>query len=286
MKLAIASGKGGTGKTTVATSLALSLCMQERVTLLDCDVEEPNCHLFLSSELKETEAVLVAIPVIDENKCDACGLCARTCQYKAIVSLKTKPLLFAEMCHGCGGCALVCPKGAISNGTREIGRVEHGRANGMHFAYGQLKVGEAMSPPLIRAVKRHAALHDGICIIDCPPGTACPMVTSVKDTDYILLVTEPTPFGLHDLTLAIETIRQLHIPFGVVVNRADIGDCRVREYCVRENIPLLLELPEDRRIAEANSRGGLAIMAVPELKAKFIELLSRIRGLLSTNACA
>jgi MinD superfamily P-loop ATPase len=271
MIIAIASGKGGTGKTTVA--IALALCAPRPVQLLDCDVEEPNCHIFLKPDIRRRESVGIPIPEVDESKCTDCGECGRICQYGAIVSLKTKPLVFPELCHGCGGCAKACPEEAITEVEREIGVVEIGTRDGVAFVQGRLNVGHPMSPPLIRAVKRHA-LGEGTTIIDCPPGTSCPVVAAVRGSDFVLLVTEPTPFGLHDLKLAVETVRQLGIGFAVVINRADAGDARVTQYCRSQGIPILLEIPDDRRIAEAYSRGGTIIDAVPEMRVAFRSLLA------------
>ncbi len=263
LKISIASGKGGTGKTTVAVNLASVLATSgQRVQYLDCDVEEPNGHLFLKPALETSEPVGIPVPVVDEKLCTGCRKCSEVCRYHAIAMLK-KPLVFPELCHGCGGCALVCPVHALREQNRPIGVVETGRSAGVLFVQGRLNVGEPMAPPLIRSVKKKA-ITDGIAILDAPPGTSCPVVTSVRDADYVLLVTEPTPFGLNDLRLAVEMVRQLGIPHGVVINRADSGDGRVRDYCGETQIPLLLELPDDRRVAEAYSRGRMAVHVLPE----------------------
>ena len=274
MIVAVASGKGGTGKTTVAVSLARSL--HGNVRLLDCDVEEPNCLIFLKPHLADRKPVAVPVPLVDLTKCTACGRCAEICQYNAVAVVKTGPLVFPELCHGCGGCALLCPAGAVSEDSREIGVLESGHAGKMEFVHGRLRPGEAMSPPLIRAVRKHA-LPDRINIIDSPPGTSCPVITAIKDSDYLVLVTEPTPFGLHDLTLAVETARKMHLPFGVIINRADVGDLRVRDYCRRQGISVLLEIPHDRRIAEAYSRGQPMVEALPESRRDFLSLMDRVR---------
>jgi len=271
--LAVASGKGGTGKTTVAVNLAL--CSPKPVRLLDCDVEEPNCHIFLKPSIHAREAVSLPVPFVDEAKCNACGECARFCQYHAIVSLRTGALVFPELCHGCGGCAKVCPTGAITEVTWEIGVVETGVGKGVQIVQGRLNIGHPMAPPVIHAVKRHTS-PEALSIIDCPPGTSCPVVAAMRGSDYVLLVTEPTPFGLHDLKLAVATTRQLGIPFGVVINRADVGDARVAEYCRSEGIQILLEIPEDRRIAEAYSCGKTAVEAIPGMREVFTDLLARV----------
>ena len=267
--LVIVCGVTGTGKTTVAVGMALSA--PRPVQLLDCDVEEPICHIFLSPVVERRESVGIPVPVVDEEKCTACGECGRICQYSAIVSLKTKPLVFPELCHGCGGCAKVCPAEAITEVEREIGIVEIGGRDGVAFVQGRLNVGHPMSPPLNRSVKGHAA-GDGLTIVDCPPGTSCPVVTAVRGSDFVLLVTEPTPFGLYDLKLAVETMRELGLPFGVVLNRADAGDERVDRYCLTEGIAVLLRIADDRRIAEAYSRGESVLQARPGLREAFAEL--------------
>lgn len=262
VRLAIASGKGGTGKTTLALNLALAI--DQPVQLLDCDVEEPNCQLFLHADLDERDPVTVSVPRIDLGACTACGECGRVCQFHAIVSLKTTPLVFPDLCHGCGACVRICPEHAISEVARDIGILEIGGFESVRFIQGTLNVGHPMPVPVIRAVTRAAS--DALpAIIDCPPGTSCPMVAAVRESDAVILVTEPTPFGLHDLTLAVATIRQLGLPMGVVINRSGIGDDRVRDYCRAESIPLLLEIPDDRRVAEGYARGMLALDIVTGL---------------------
>jgi MinD superfamily P-loop ATPase len=272
MIIAIASGKGGTGKTTVAVNLARS---QERpVQVLDCDVEEPNAHLFLHGVTTGRETVCMPVPEVDESLCDGCAECARVCQYHAIVSFGTAPLVFPEMCHGCGGCAKACPRGAIRETDHRIGEIETTASGNITLIQGKLDVGSAMAPPLIRAVKER--LKKGVpAILDAPPGTSCPVIAAVRDADLVMLVTEPTPFGLNDLRLAVDMVKELRVPFGVVVNRVGIGDDRVHEFCREETIPILLEIPDDRRIAEAYSRGELIIDALPELRGHFSRLMER-----------
>jgi len=275
MIIAVASGKGGTGKTTVAANLAR---VRGGVTLLDCDVEEPNAHLFLRGEpIAEAEIVTIPVPEVDEALCNGCGECGRFCQYKALAVLGKRVLVFAELCHGCGGCLRVCPQGAIREAPRRIGVVEIQPAGTITLVQGRLDVGVAMSPPLIRAVKAKIP-KAGDAILDAPPGTSCPVVATLRETDYVVLVTEPTPFGLNDLKLAVAVVRELKRPFGVVVNRAGSGDGRVLEYCRDEHIPALAEIPDDRRVAEAYSRGQLAVDALPEYRAVFERLWEAIRG--------
>jgi len=283
MVIAIASGKGGTGKTTVAVNLAAALARPVR--LLDCDVEEPNCHVFLGADIQTSESVGIPNPVVDEEACTGCGECAKICQYSAIVLPKDKPLVFPELCHGCGGCMLVCPEGAITEKDREVGVVETGRAGPIAFVQGRMNLGEPMAPPIVRAVKRHVR-PEAINLLDCPPGTACPMITAVRGADIVLLVTEPTPFGLHDLQLAVETVRLLEMPFGVVVNRVGVGDDRVHRYCAEEDVPVLMEIHDDRRVAEAYSRGELAIDAAPGLREEFVRLFETVSQRLAARAAA
>jgi len=272
--IAIASGKGGTGKTTVAVHLAACLAAQGRaVQYLDCDVEEPNGHLFLKPKMERSESVGIPVPVVDAAQCTSCGKCAEVCEFNAIAMLK-KPLVFPELCHGCGACALVCPVGAIRETSRAIGVVETGRTGTIGFAQGRLNVGEPMAPPLIRAVKARRN-PDAIALFDSPPGTSCPVVATVRDADLVVLVTEPTPFGLHDLALAVDTFRPMGKPMGVVVNRAD-DDRRVQDYCQAENLPVLAELPDDRRVAETYARGELVFDRLPEWRDRFDALWSRI----------
>jgi MinD superfamily P-loop ATPase len=273
MKVAIASGKGGTGKTTVAVNLVQVI--PKPVQLLDCDVEEPNCSLFLEPEIEQSETIGIPIPSVDEELCTACGECGDFCEFNAIISLGAAPLVFPELCHGCGGCTKVCPTRAISEVERPIGVVEKGRVGDIGFIQGRLNVGEAMAPPLIAAVKERAG-KGGTTIIDSPPGTSCPVIEAVRDCDIVVLVTEPTPFGLADLVLAVGAVREMGIPFGVVINRSGIGDDRVSEYCSSENIPLLLEIPNDRRVAEAYSRGKTIVEGLPQLTPAFETLWRRI----------
>jgi len=269
MILAIASGKGGTGKTTLAVNLAR--VFGSSVQLLDCDVEEPNAHLFLKGTPAGTETVSIPVPQVDEALCDGCGECGRFCEYHAIVSFGAAALVFPEMCHGCGGCAKVCPQKAIREVDNRIGVIQTVRAENITLIQGRLDVGVAMSPPLIRAVKDR--LQKGAAaILDAPPGTSCPVIATLRGADFVVLVTEPTPFGLHDLKLAVDMVRELRIPFGVVANRVGIGDDRVHLFCGNESIPVLLDIPDDRRIAEAYSRGELIVEALPEYAALFERL--------------
>ncbi len=277
MIISIASGKGGTGKTLVASSLALSLKGKNKVQLLDCDVEEPNAHILLKPTLTRKEAVFIPIPKIDEAKCTYCGKCAEVCAYNAIAVVKEKVLLFPELCHGCGACSYLCPEGAISEQGREIGVVEIGHAgDDIEFVQGKLSIGEMMAPPVIRKVKEQIN-QNGTVIIDVSPGTSCPVVEAIKGSDFCLLVTEPTPFGFNDFVLAVEVTRELNIPCGAVINRAGVGDEKVEQYCLNENIPILLTIPLDTKIASLYSRGIPLVEGIPQWQERFLELFGKIK---------
>ena len=278
MIISVASGKGGTGKTLVATSLALSLKHSHGVVLLDCDVEEPNDHVFLQPEITGSKAVSILVPKIDEDKCTYCGRCAEVCTYHAIAVLGNNVMTFPQLCHGCGACSYLCPEKAISEESRETGVVEWGHSDGVGFIHGKLTVGEAMAPPVIRKVKEYAS-NDGTVIIDVPPGTSCPVVEAIKGSDFCLLVTEPTPFGLNDLCLAVATVRELNIPCGVVLNRAGVGDAGVQEYCRKQKIPILITISLDTEIARLYSRGIPLVEGLPEWGESFRQLLKRVTEL-------
>ncbi len=280
MIISIASGKGGTGKTLVATSLALSLQNERPVQFLDCDVEEPNAHIFLKPLLSHKQVVSVPVPHIDEKKCTYCGKCAEVCAYNAIAVIKKKVLIFPELCHGCGACSYLCPEGAISEISKEIGILEMGQSAGIEFVHGRLTIGEAMVPPIIREVKKHIN-QERLAIIDVSPGTSCPVVEAVKDSDFCLLVTEPTPFGLNDLTLAVDMLNKIDIPCGVVINRDGVGNSNVEEYCHQGGIPILLRIPLDIEIAKLYSRGIALVEGLPQWRGTFLRLYNDIELLAS-----
>lgn len=278
MIISIASGKGGTGKTTIATNLAAVLGPQAQ--LLDCDVEQPNAHLFLQPNFYRSEPVYTPVPEVNRDRCTLCGECESICQFKAIVVVGDQVMTFPELCHSCGGCFAVCPEDAITETGRELGTIEAGLCDGLLFIHGQSRVGEAMSPPLIRRVRAEGE-PDRITIIDAPPGTSCPVIAAMKGADFVLLVTEPTPFGLNDLELAAGAVDVLGIPAGLVINRADIGDDRVKDYAASVGLPILLELPFDRRVAEAYSQGELLVTAIDGMKSRFEGLYADIEAIVA-----
>ena len=273
MQIAVASGKGGTGKTTISTSLALSA--EQPVQYLDCDVEEPNGHIFLHPKLHHQEMVEVVIPEVNEENCSGCGKCRDICNFNAIVQFGTTVMTFPEMCHSCLGCFLVCDDDALLYGKRQVGVLESGMAGDVEFVHGTVRIGEAMGIPLLQAVKKKADPAK-LTIIDAPPGTSCPFVETIADVDFVILVTEPTPFGLYDLKLAVEVVTNFNIPCGVIVNRANLGDDKVQAFCKAQHLPLLLEIPFQRNIAEGYARGHNIIKTVPQLKESMRALLDRL----------
>lgn len=273
MKIVVASGKGGTGKTLVAINLALSVGADQ---ILDCDVEEPNDYIFIKPSDTVTEPVSLLVPEIDESRCDYCRKCAEFCQFNALFVAGETVMVFPELCHSCGGCKLVCPTGAITEKPRDIGEIFIGDVDGMELVYGKLNIGEALSVPIISAVKKKTRTS-GLVVLDSPPGTTCPVVESIMGTDFCIMVTEPTPFGLHDMEIAAEVVMDLGIPLGVVVNFAGIGDRGVYDYCERMGLPILMEIPYDRRIAELYSNGIPFVEEMPEWRARFQELLGKIK---------
>lgn len=276
--VAVASGKGGTGKTTIAVNLAKAACESGwKVQYLDCDAEEPNGHIFLRPEISAKRQVTVNVPQVDMEKCTACGQCGEICQYGAILCIKENVLTFEQLCHSCGGCFRVCPDGAIMPKPLEIGTVECGRTGGIDFVSGKLNIGHVRTPALIREVKKHIG-QDRLAILDVPPGTSCPVVEAIKDTDFVLLVTEPTPFGLNDLKLAVALVRQMNLLFAVVINRYDIGNKEMEKYCEVESIDVLAKLPDDRCIAEVYSSGKMIVDELPQYRSCFFDLAEVLKA--------
>lgn len=275
MKLAVASGKGGTGKTSLACALALAL--GSRAALLDCDVEEPDCALFLKPEISSETDFTVPVPVIDPEKCKGHARCQEVCAYNAIKVLSGKPFLFGHMCHSCGGCVMACPERAVSEAPRKTGKVRAGKAGGLFFADGLLNIGEASPVRLIKAVKALAPAARDV-IIDCPPGTSCPMINAVSGADFCLLVGEPTPFGLSDLELAVETLDKIKMPRALVINRSDLGDGEMEGWCGKKGLKIIMKIPFDRKIAEAYSRGETMLEARPEYSEKMLAMFEALKA--------
>lgn len=275
MKIAIASGKGGTGKTTVSLNLALAL---SNVQLFDCDVEEPNCNLFLGFDLEKVEDVICSVPVINQEKCDICRKCSDFCRYNALATLPDKILFFPSLCHGCGGCTILCPEKAILESQRSLGVIEKAKGgSSLEFYRGLLNIGETMASAVIRTLKKHIDDQKTV-IFDAPPGTSCPVIASIGDADYCVLVTESTPFGFHDLRLAVGVVRELKIPFGIIINRWGLGDSRVEDYCKAKGIPILLKIPNDRKIAELYSQGIPFVREMPGWNEKFLGVFEAIKS--------
>lgn len=274
MRISVASGKGGTGKTMVAVNLALSV---PDTLLLDCDVEEPDAHLFIRPDWSESRAVTVLVPEVNEGRCDACGRCAEVCAFHAIAVAGGKVRIFPELCHGCGACAYFCHTGALSETEREIGTVERGSRKGLDFVHGCSRIGHVLTPAVIGRVLESADPLR-VTVIDSPPGTACSMVAAVKDCDFCILVAEPTPFGLHDLKLAVEAVRRMNVPAGVVVNRFGLGNRDVEIFCESEGIAVLMRIPFRKEIAAAAAEGIPLVEKYPEYRRHFDALFQNVCG--------
>ena len=272
MIISIASGKGGTGKTTVATNIAKSI---KDIQFLDCDVEEPNANIFLKTKIQKQWDVLKDFPQINKKKCSFCGACSEFCEYNAIAVIKSKTLIFPELCHSCGGCELVCPNQAITYHQKPIGRIEYGKQGSLDFYQGLLNIGELQAIPIIQGLKNKIDTNRHV-IIYAPPGTSCPVIESISETDYCILVTEPTPFGLYDLKLAVDVVKHLKIPYGVIINRDGIGDTKVNEFCQQMHIPILMRIPHREQIARLYSKGITLVEESFEWEQMFIDLFQKI----------
>lgn len=277
MRIAVASGKGGTGKTFVSTNLANVASKTATVGLYDLDVDEPNCHLFFDPESEAVETITMMIPSVDKDKCNGCGVCSEVCEFNAIVTLPGDVLVFAELCHSCYACAELCPQGALGEGTKEIGTVGVSQIGSLFLVTGRLAIGQPATTALVRETKRRKVPGADLILFDSPPGTTCPVIEAVKDVDYIVLVGEPTRFGIHDLDLMVKTIRQLDRPFGVVVNKAVDGYPLVEDYCAANGIEIVLSIPEKAEIASAYSRGELVTETMPVMENLFLRAMENIR---------
>lgn len=297
MIVTVASGKGGTGKTTVAVNLAVTAIESEgKVELFDCDVEEPNAHLFINPQNVVTQEISTIIPEVDMNLCNLCGECEKICQFSAITMIAKKIMVFPEMCHSCKGCIMVCPTGAIKEGARVLGSLHTGRSSrGFNLTWGELRVGEAMSPPLINKVKSKISKETPmLSIVDAPPGTSCPAVATLRDSDFALLVAEETPFGLNDLSLTVEGLKKLGVPMGIVINRADTEPAEnggavvykkgiIDEYAAKEKIEIIERIPFSRAAAKVCAKGLFLVEELPEMKAIFNKIYSKITSIVNNK---
>ncbi|MFQ6116774.1 MAG: ATP-binding protein [Candidatus Bipolaricaulia bacterium] len=278
MQLVVTAGKGGTGKTTVATALALSLRDDHPVQFLDLDVEEPDAHILLKPEIKEREPVYVKRPAVDEERCDYCGRCSQACEFNAITVIGRRIIIYDELCHGCGLCHFVCPKDAITEYDVEMGIVERGTAHGFEYLQGTLTVGEPLATPIIQRLKQKID-PEKVAILDSVPETGCPVIETMYGADFVILVTEPTPFGLHDLRLTVDVAKTLDLQMGVVINRDGVGDRGVEDYCREEGLPILLRIPLARQIAVAYSNGVPFVLELPEWQERFREMFIKLSEL-------
>lgn len=277
MVISIASGKGGTGKTTIAANLAWVASTTGPVTFLDCDVEEPDAHFYLKPVWTGEEEVCVPAPVIDSTRCDGCGKCAEFCRFNALAAIRGGVLVFEELCHGCGGCALACASNCITYVDRRVGIVREGSRGSVCLFQGVLDIGEPFAVPVLRKVREHQA-EQQLTVIDSPPGTSCPMVNSIRGSDYCILVTEPSPFGRHDLDLAHRTATGLAVPHGVIINRSWSCDAVIEDYCNREGLDIIGRIPYSRALAEACSRGELQTETHGDSSRQYTRILEEVHG--------
>lgn len=280
MQITVSAGKGGTGKTTVAVNLALALEESHPVEFFDCDVEEPDAGIFLKPDIKNSEPVTIEIPEVSEDVCTYCGNCSEFCEFNAIATFSENVLVYPELCHGCGLCSRVCPVDAISERSKVIGKIRSGTAASIDYYEGDLTIGEPMATPIIGEMKKRVT-QEKISILDSPPGTACPVIESLHGSDFALLVTEPTPFGLHDLKLSVKVARDMNIPVGVIINRDGIGDKSVEDYCESQGLPVLMNIPNDRNIAELYSNGVPFVNQFEDWKGRFNQLFDKINRIVN-----
>ena len=280
MKIAVASGKGGTGKTMVATSLAATASMDRPVRFLDCDVEAPNAHLFLKPNFDREEDAFIPVPEVDPSACTLCGRCVEVCSFHALAKLGTQILVFPQLCHGCGSCTLQCPEDAITEKPRPIGKLSFGKTeNGVQFSKGELTISEPMPTPIIRQLKDHLTGDETLTILDSPPGASCSVVTTIHDVDFLLLVTEPTAFGLHDLRQMLGIVDKTGTPAGVIINRAGVDNPALEELLEERSIPVLMRIPYRSEIAVALASGQVLVDSFPEYQSSFTTLLKDIERL-------
>jgi len=278
MKIAVASGKGGTGKTMVATSMAAALASDHHIQLIDCDVEAPNAHLFLHPTIVETQTAVIHIPVVNYVRCILCGHCVDICEFNALAMFNNKIEVFEQLCHGCGSCTIHCPTQAISETPRKIGEIKFGTfSNNQPFLFGELITSEPMPTPIIRQLKTSMVEDVECTIFDSPPGSSCPVVTTIHDADYVILVTEPTPFGLHDLKQMVGVLGQTNSSAGVIINRDGIGDASVETFLADSPYPILMKIPYLESIAEGLASGRLLIEIHPDYRNTFLKLYSMIK---------
>ena len=284
IKVAVASGKGGTGKTLISTNLAHLASKTMKVALYDLDVEEPNSHLFLPMDKRVEEPVKMMIPVVDDDKCTYCGICSKVCEYHAIITLAKNVLVFPELCHSCYGCLEMCPTNAISEGFKSIGDIAVSHEGNLNLITGKLKVSESATTALIAKTKQEVMADAQLAIYDSPPGTSCPVIEATKDMDYIVLVSEPTLFGLHDLDLVVKTIRQLNKPFGIIINKYEKNNTIIDDYCRDNSIEILGKVPMDNNIASAYAQGELVCKTVKGTAPLFEKLLNTILAKVNEEA--
>lgn len=284
MRIAVASGKGGTGKTTIATSLALSLVVNGEVHYVDCDVEAPNGHIFLKPQITHQSNAVIRIPVINKDTCSLCGRCVEVCQFHALAKIGKMIMTFPQLCHGCGSCTVNCPESAIEELANPIGVIESGvTAHGLNFSQGRLNISEPMSTPVIRQLKKSITTKDeSIVVLDAPPGASCSVVETLRGVDFVLLIAEPTPFGVHDLKQMIGIVTEMGIPAGVIINREKAMFMPLKDLCTEVHIPILMNIPFDRRIAAGLAEGLTLIEINPDYSQRLQDVYRQISSIIAS----